>query len=184
MSPIISGSGGGGGGALTPLYSNVLGVAAASIDTGAAGIATSANVLLVYMYLRTDETVLSSTVNLTLNNDGGANYDQQNVNGNNASVAAASTVAQTSFTVFCNGASRLANGFSLIALELPAYAGTTGLKSGYVKMSLPDSTAANQSVWVESLEYRSTTAVSRLKIAPATAGKNFVAGSAVYIYGI
>src|SRR5215471_4424156 len=72
----ISGSGGAGG--LITLYdSGYLGGSAASIDTGAGGIASGHFCLVVLLYVRTDRAAIADNLTIIANNDSGANYDAE-----------------------------------------------------------------------------------------------------------
>lgn len=160
----------------------------ASIDTGVdtpdagSNVWTNGDLLEIYMLIRTDEAVTSSTTNVTLNNDGGANYDSQRVTGNNVTASAANALAGTSWQFGLDGASSAANYFSMLSLTIPAYAATVAYKRGAMQETKGDSTAANDVTGQRTLTYRSTGAITRLAIAPNTAGKKLKVGSQLLIY--
>jgi hypothetical protein len=164
------------------LFDSTLGASAASIDTGAGGIATTYDLLEVYLFLRTDEAVVASAVDIILNDDATAIYDLQYSRAVNATLTGASVVAGTSWNIAAAGASQQAGSFAVFCMSLPTYAQTTAHKAGTLHHGWADSTAANNRVQVSTVRYRSTTAVSRLKVS-APAGKNLIAGSRVLIYG-
>lgn len=186
MSPIISGSSGSTGGGLTLLFSSVLSGSAAVIDTGASGIAATSTHLRIYAYLRTDEAVGRSSVSLTVNNDTAANYDWQFVDGTNVTASANHSLGSSALTVLAvPGASfAQASTFGAITIDVPRYAQTTGRKVAIITFGMADSGAANTQSDVTIGNWRNTAAISRMAFTPQTGGANFIAGSAVYIYGI
>lgn len=163
--------------------SEVAGADAASIDTGASGIAAGYKVLEIWLYARTDEAVAKSVVDITLNNDSGANYDAQRITGDNATAAAGAGAGATLFQVFVPGASAAANFFGGFRITIPNYTGTVGYKFIELVGGMNDTNNANQHAAVRIFNYRSTTAISRLAVAPDTAAKKFKVGSRLTIFG-
>jgi hypothetical protein len=178
---IVSRSQGGGGiGAL--LFDSTLGAPANAIDTGAAGIALTQNILEVWIIARTDAAGATDTLLVTLNNDGGANYDLQSVVGNNVTASAGSTLAATAWTLAAHGNGGSASYASALVLTFPGYAQTTFFKTGTAMMERSDATAGNNFAYALGLGYRSAAAISRLKVAQNGAG-NLLAGSRLLILG-
>lgn len=171
-----------GGGAL--LFSQVRADnTATAIDTGANGIAGGYNVLEIFIFGRTDEAgLVRSTINVTLNNDGSAIYDRQYLDVTTATVSGTGVHAAASWQVLLAGASAASGVAGIANFVIPAYAGTTLNKHGTVLTGVADSSTSSQ--WTPAtVGYRSTTAISRLAVAPATGGVHLLAGTAVYIYG-
>lgn len=174
-------AGSSGSGGLVPLFDSTLGGDAASIDTGAGGITANHGCLHVYIIARTADAGASGPLNLTLNNDTGANYDMQNVNGVNVTAAAGNQLAQAQWNTIVHGSGGTANYASIWELTIPGYDQTTFFKTGILLAGISDGTAANQLATIFHVGYRSTTAISRMKIAGGTA--NLKAGSRLTIYG-
>lgn len=166
----------------------VTGSVKASIDTGVdtanAGSNdwTNGDLLEVYLYARTDEAVVTSSVNLTLNNDTGANYSRQFMAGNNSSSSIGAAASQSNINMQISGASHAANFFSATRIVIPNFTGTVGDKTFEIYNGNPDTTNANQTVYTWAATWASTSAVTRLAIAPATGGKNFAVGTQLLIY--
>jgi hypothetical protein len=181
--PIITGGGSGSGsGGLTPLFSSVLVGTAASIDSGAGGFATTSNVLMVFMLLRTNNAAGSDDVQLRLNNDSGANYDYENVQVANASLSGNPSAAATGVNLHITGNTAAAGVASPITAFLPAYGGTTFNKTGNVIIGIPAQAAAGDFLETKTFEWRNTAAVTRVSVGSGTG--SFLAGSAMYVYGI
>ena len=183
-----SSSGAVGGSSLVYRYT-VSGAVKASIDTGVdtpqAGSQDFANgdLLEVFMLLRTDEAVGVSQVDVTLNNDAGANYDVLRIKANGASTLAyANSFAANQWFIDVAGASVTANVFSAQNITIPDYAGTVAQKSAYAQSIIGDVSTTNSQYEQFGLNYRSTSAITRLKIVPHTAAKNFAVGSQLLIY--
>lgn len=161
----------------------------ASIDTGAdtpqAGIAgTSAfpglRILEVWICARTDAAGAAAAMNITLNNDGTGIYDVQRVQGNNATSAISAAINQTEWQVTAHGSG--GSGEPAVGrLTIPNYAGTVFSKTAEFTGAVPDSTAANEIVNIRALGYRSTSAITRLKVA-ATGSEKLKVGSRLMIY--
>jgi hypothetical protein len=179
--PIISPVGGASGGIGALLFDSTLGGDAASIDTGANGIAQTQNILEILIYARTDEAVVGSTVAVTFNNDAGANYDRQALIGTAAASVAQGT-ALNNLAPQVPGATTAANYFGTVQIIIPNYQTTSGFKCGTLVAGRVDSTAANERVEVWSFAYRATIAISRLKIANG-GGTVLKAGTRLLVYG-
>ncbi len=181
-----------GTGGTTLLFTyTVSGSAKASIDTNVDGtyaglFATTFNILEVWIFGRTDEAVFASSVNLTLNNDTGVNYDRAFVTtASGGSPVQGTSIGQTSFGIGLPGSSATANSPGLVRITFPGYADTTFWKIAEATQgNASDATAGHYSAAAQAFTYRSTgTAITRLKIIPATAAKNFIIGTRVLVYG-
>lgn len=182
MSPIVSQGGGGSGSSSTVLFDSTLSGSAASIDTGAGGIPQTQNLLEVWIIARTNDAAATALLNLTVNNDGGANYDMQKVTGASAAASASTNVAQTAWLVRTHGAGGTAGYPTVAVVTIPGYTQTTLAKTGTCVNGTPDGTGANETSDVWAYGYRPTTAISRMTVA-AQGASVLVAGSRLLILG-
>jgi hypothetical protein len=176
--------GGGGVGSTSLIYRyTVAGSDKASIDTGVdspdAGSNdwTNGDLLEVWVYARTDEAVVLSTIDLTLNNDTGANYDRQASTAINTTPTAGQLLAGSNWGLFAPGSSGAANYFGTFRVTIPGFADTTGYKVGELTGGKNDTTAGNNRFDTQLATYRSTSAITRLKIIPDTGAKNLKVGT-------
>ena len=173
-----------GGAAAAPLFNSTLGVDTASIDTGAGGIAGGFSLLEIQIIARTDEAVVNGHFALTFNNDTGANYDVETVQGNNAVASAGPVNGAANFNLVAAGASQAAGVFAAVSLYVPFYALTTGApqRAGWCTVSNVGTAAANSLIQVYGLNYRGTAAITRAKIINS-GGTVLKAGTSMAIYG-
>jgi hypothetical protein len=127
-----------------------------------------------------------STVNvqMRLNGDTAANYDDQRLQGTNAASSAAQNIAQTSARIgSATGATAVANEASLNEVTIYEYAGTTFRKVAASRCVVK---AADSSGSLFVLElgqwWRSTAAVTSATFFPSSG--NFVAGTTFTVYGL
>lgn len=179
--PIIGGASGGAGG-LQKLFDSTLGADAASIDTGAAGIAPGHGLLIISIIAQTDKATTGVTnVALTFNNDSGANYDWQEL----FNATATSFTAQSAINVTCGHP--LAGNTSYpgsATVIIPNYDATTFFKVGQSLGGVTDSATTTDGTQITQLGYRSTTAISRAKIAVTAGSTVLKAGSRLTVYGV
>lgn len=174
---------------LSKVYSyTVTGADKASIDTGidtpdsGSNDWTGGDLLEVSMLTRTDEAGAGINVDVTLNNDTANNYDLQYVAGVNAGAGAGIlALGNAAWPVASHGSGGSAGYAAVAEILFPHYAGTTFNKSGVLTGGRADATAGNNIVFVESLGYRSTAAITRMKVAAQGAAKLKV-GSQLLIY--
>lgn len=113
---------------------------------------------------------------MTLNNDNGASqYTWQHVSSGTGSTGDTLVHVQSVPT-----ASQAAGIACVFAIEIPFYAGPTFYKAGSVIQSGGDLTYLSVADHVGFM-YKSTSAISRIKVAPASG--NFIAGSRLMVYG-
>lgn len=169
----------------------VAGVDKASIDTGVdtpnAGSNdwTNGDLLEIFIVGRTDEAVNRSDINVRFNNDSAANYSRQGL-------AVADTTTSTPYADFGQnawflpviGANGTANYPGEISLTVPDYAGTTFYKNGQGSSICLTAGAGSvsQSLVAQTMSWASTSAITRLSIAPRVAGKNLKVGTQLLIY--
>ena len=161
----------------------------ASIDTGVdtadAGTNDWSNgdLLEIFFYSRTDEAVVSSAYLVTLNNDGSSIYDSTFLQNVNATVSGGNTLAAAAWNLNTAGASCASGVFGVTQIAMPNFAGTVANKFAVLSGGgFADTTAANIRTNARQLGYRSTTAISRFAVAPATAAKKFKVGTQLLIY--
>lgn len=164
------------------LFDSTLGADTASIDTGAGGIAAGYDVLEIFAVLRTDDAAARASVDVTLNNDTGANYDRQIIGAVTGTAFASPLAAGTKWSIDAHGSGGSASYPAVARITFPSYTATTFFKVGEMTNVLPDATTTNMSSEVWMLGYRSTTAISRMKIAGQGAAK-LVTGSRLLIFG-
>lgn len=181
-------SGAAGASALIYRYT-VAGSDKSSIDTGVdtadAGSSdwTNGDLLEVFVFARTDEAgVFRSTINMTLNNDTSSIYDRQYVDVSNTSVSGSPVVAQAQWQFVCSGNSGGSGVCGAWGMSFPNYMGTTFNKHGEFRGGVAEPTGSACQFDVQILGYRSTSAVSRLKIIPNTGGVKFKVGTQLLIY--
>lgn len=177
-------------GASVLLYDyEVAGSDKASIDTGVdtpnfgiagTGAFPALRLLEVWFCVRTDAAGAAAAVNITLNNDGTGIYDVQRVQGNNATSAISAAVNQTEWAVTAHGSG--GSGEPAVGrFTIPNYASTVFAKTAEFVGAVPDSTVGNEIVNMRALGYRSTSAITRLKIA-ATGSEKLKVGSRLMIF--
>lgn len=170
------------GSGLTQLFDTTLGGAAASIDTGANGVAGGHQHLVVIIVCRSSGATNIVDCFMTFNNDSGANYDWAWVRNVGGTVGAVDSHAQTSADVGQMPAATVtANYPSVITVNIPAYAQTTFYK-GLTAQGSPamDATASDRILFMSGT-WRNTAAITRIAIAPSLG--NLLAGSRLTIYG-
>lgn len=177
----ISGSGGAGG--LIILYQNTLGAPAASLDTGAGGIAAGHGELMVVIIARSSEAAVSNNLLLRFNNDSGGNYDWSWVyNGAATPQGAAANLATSAIVGKTQSANGIANTTAVTKLIVPGYDLTTFYKAGTAQSGALD-TSGNAYTVASAIQWRSTAAITRLAVFSAGGG-NLVTGSRLIVYGL
>lgn len=179
--PVFGGGGSGGSGGLVRLKTVTNGSTAA-LDTGAASIPAGHGSLYIVAYARSAVAGATEAYTLRFNGDSGGNYDFSGVQGSNSAVTSTPGVAQTAVTPsgLIVGNTALANYASAIVLEIPLYDNTTWFKSGVLRMTLPDSTSANNRMAVISFGWRSQTAITQVTLDSTS---HFLTGSSLTVYG-
>jgi len=173
----------GGSGGMTKLFDSTLGSDAASIDTGAAGIAGGYAAIQVQMVLRTASAGANEVAWVRVNNDSGNNYDWAYVRVNGTTVGGGSTSAGAQWEAVAGGSGGTANTFSVVAMTIPNYANTAICKSAVWQDGYTDGPAGWHLVYNRSGTWRSTAAISRLAVVSSTA-VNLKAGSRLTIFGL
>lgn len=172
-----------GGAGATVLYdSGALASAQNAIDTGAAGIAGGHNVLELWILARITNT--SAVLNMTFNNDTGANYHRQFVRGVSTTVSANTGSAENAFLLTTTvGGTHAASNFGILRITVPFYVDTTAYKiiecfAGNADTGGTTNRRAEAQIGV----WANTAAITRIAVA-ANAGLTLVAGSRMIVYG-
>jgi len=171
----------GGSANLTVLFDSTLGANAASIDTGANGIAQTAAHLLIVALLRTSEAVVISTGNWTFNGDTGTNYDRQTMRARGPTQTSGAAAGTANVSLNYPGASDTASHFGGSFMAIPCYRQTTAHKWLVEMGGWADTTTTNSEAHITIGNWRNTTAINQITV---TAGSgNLLAGSRLTIYG-
>ena len=168
---------------MTVLFDSTLSGAAATIDSGSSGFSIGYNHLRVVLYLRTAEAVVQSSVAITINNDGGSNYDIQRIRNVNTTVTGNISLARVNLLASCPGASAEAGAYAAVDMLIPAYAQTTGHKALTWTVGGTEDTAADCVMEQGAGRWKSTAAVNRIIVAGPGAN-NLAAGSRMTVYGL
>ncbi len=155
-----------------------------AVDTPDAGSNdwTNGDLLELYLYSRTDETVLTSVVYLKFNNSSTNIYDRQFTVSNNVTTCSSPNIGTAGVEWDVDGASQAANYFSHSSAYVPNFTGTVGYKAIGSQSGTAASAAANGQVFNGSHVYRDTAAITRAAISIATAGKKFKVGTQFLVY--
>ena len=168
---------------MTLIASAVLGADAASFSfTSIPG--TYNHLVLRFVLRQTAAGVSNRQLHLRFNNDSSSIYDTQQLVGNNSSASAAAfSAASVAILGYTPAATATANYASAGVIEIPGYALTTFFKHGTCQTGQDtNGAAANFRSDATSFVWRSTAAITRIDLLPQS--DNFLAGSAVYLYGV
>ena len=122
-----------------------------------------------------------------LNNDSGANYNEQDLKGDGASATASGNANQNEISLGrVPGASATANMAGQIQAHLANYVNTTFFKTLLAQfLHIRSNTPANWEVGLAGGMWKDTTAVSRITLLSTTGSSgNIASGSVVTLYGI
>ena len=159
----------------------------ASIDTGVdtadAGSNdwTDGDVLEVWVLARTDDAGAVVNIDMTFNNDTGSNYDRQIISGAGTTASAATQLANAFMGIVAHGSGGSSGYAAVNHCTIPGYAGTTFNKTMTAHCVIPDATSGNNRDLSESFGWRSTDAITRIKVAAESTAKLKV-GSQLLIY--
>lgn len=161
----------------TTLASDATNITFSSIPSGFSA-------LRLEIQARSDATATSDPVGVQFNSDTDSHYDIQSVSSNNSTTTSASAVAQTSAqaSLVPAASDTRAAIASAITVVIPNYDKTTFEKSLHVEGGFADSTAANCYAVLQTCSWRSTSAITSIKLFPQV-GTNFKTGSRAVLYG-
>lgn len=165
----------------------VSGSAKAGIDTGSDAAQAGSNdwangdLLEILILARTDQAITRSSLLMQLNGDTSSIYDQEQLRGLDTSVASAGAVAAAQWSLEVPGSSAAANYAAFLRGSLFAYTSPTFYKTAEFRGGYNHTSAASNfwSAWACS--YRSTSAVTRIKIFGGSSS-NFAVGSQLLVY--
>ena len=167
---------------LVKLFDQTLGVAAASIDTGANGIAAGHAHLKVEAMGRSDAATNIVDFIIRFNGDNGNNYDDAWLRNSGGTVSAVDDHAQPAAHIGqMPAATATASYVGSIGFDIPSYDQTSFFKSGFTLGSPAMDLTANDRIIFSSFTWRSTVAINQITILPSTG--NFLAGSRLTVYG-
>jgi hypothetical protein len=162
-------------------FDSTLGAPAAAIDSGAGSIPAGYNVLEFFIIGRTTQASVASNILVTVNADGGANYDRVVISNTNATVSGSNVLAGTSWDMNMVGDSADAGACGVWQFTIPGYAQTTFFKNGSGLYSAPEDTAAENRNQARGMRWRSTAAITRITVTSGSG--NLMTGSRLLIYG-
>jgi len=158
-----------------------------AIDTATITFASISGIyaaLKIIMYVRTDDSDTTDFIELTFNNDTGANYDWRTVMQTGSRSTSANNSANEIKMGFIVGANAPSNVFSNVELIIPDYANTANQKTleGHCNARATNfsggiSVSAFAGFW------RDNSAITEIDLV-SEGGSNFVAGSSIYLYGL
>ena len=149
------------------------------------GIPATFAKLVIDLYARGDTAAVNVGLNLTINNDGGANYDYFFTNAPiSATWTSGEGVAATSIrAVYIAAANAPAGTFDLANIEIPQYANASGQKVMSSEYTHKDNTTTgNLYRGVAAGWWRAKTAISRVTLTPSAG--NFAQYSTARLYGV
>lgn len=183
--PIISGSGSSGGGGVSRLYTTTLGADAASIDTGANGIAGSATHLHIVCAIRSARAANTfDTLRFQFNADTGTNYNSTLLFGQGTAASSSFDAAGVGVYAECPAATAPAGWFGAIVIAIPQYTSTTPRKQCVVQFDYVKALSSGNVISATlNGTWNSTAAITRLTIVSGNSA-NILAGSQISIYGM
>lgn len=154
-----------------------------AVDNGGttAPFPTNGTMLEIFATLRTDDAAAFHDINLTFNNDTSSIYERQYMVAGNTTQVDGAEAANPNFAFHVHSANGSASYPGSVEIAVPNYAGTTFWKTGTAKVSSNDATTGNSKAGMYGFGYRSTSAITRVKIAGQSTAKLKV-GSRVVIY--
>lgn len=181
--PIISGGSSSGGGAVTSLYdSGALGAPAATIDTGANGIAQTAKHLRVYIRAGSSRASQSDNLVVKINNDGGTNYDYNNANNHAGTFSGVEGVGSATPQPFTVPASTALRTLGIVVFDIVDYTANGIVQAGVGAYGYTFANTPNDQNGIGSVLWIGNAPITRLAISLST-GPNLIAGSRMTIYG-
>lgn len=173
------------GAVMRPIYDTAIVGPVSSFDVS--GISTAYRALFLQLVGRGTAAAGSTSVLLRFNNDSAGNYDYENFQANNATVASLGSVAQSSIFVGSIPAASVAAGIGgQVDISIGDYTNTTYHKimhsRAFVKTSAGAPAAGDLTSFNPSGTWRSTAAINRITILPSAG--NFDTGTRLTIWGL
>lgn len=170
------------GSGLVKLFDTTLGAPAASIDTGAGGIPSGHDCLIVCAIAQAATAAAQRVGIFRFNADAGANYDRQVMTAQNLTQSDAGQTGNAGIVSVIHGNAGSTSYPGIVWMVIPAYDATTFWKVCTIAYGLVDATVGNDIAGADVQGWRNTAAISRLSIAD-NAGGNLQTGSRLMIYG-
>lgn len=128
--------------------------------------------------------VIDADVDVRFNNDGGANYNEQDLVGANVTASATPAAGQTEANVGTfPGATGIANHIGQLQMHIANYNGVVFFKTAIAQfVSIPNNTVADFDTGQVGIVWRDTAAISRITLISSSG--NFITGSSMSLYGI
>lgn len=169
-------------GALTQLFDVTATGGETSLDTGANGVAQTANHLLVIVLSRHNVAETVNSGGLRFNNDSAANYGSERFRVNNATGTAAAFAGETSCGKIISSGTNAANAFGSNAFFIPYYrSGQQKTAIGLIGFIQAVGTVGSMEGGVATGGWSGTAAITRLAYIPSAA---LIADSRLTIYGL
>lgn len=170
------------GGGMVNIFDQTLGVSAASIDTGAGGVAAGYSGLMILAVGRAANAVFSGSFNLVFNNDTGANYQYIWTDNSNGTSSSFITTGQVATKIMEGPGSSVGAGiFGVAHVTIPAYTQTTANKAITSLGGFAETGGHSELVHLVGT-WNNAAAITR--VAFTTGIGNLVAGSRLTIYGL
>jgi hypothetical protein len=170
------------GGAMTRIGSPIV-LASPAPNFDFTSIPSTYNHLKIIIQARGDTALGQTDVQMRLNNDGGANYDNELLNGINTTASASNVTAGVDNYIGNVPAASATAGFAgSLEIVIFNYARTTFYKNYNGISGSMASAAANALSRFSTGQWRNTAAVSRVTLVPGAG--NFDTGSVATLYGI
>jgi hypothetical protein len=172
----------------TVLYDYTVVTPQASIDTfvndGGNGVGVDLsgahNILEMWIVGRTDQAADNSQHDVILNNDTGAHYDQQVIQGVGGGFNVFANQATNAWTFAMRGDNSLAGYASVQRFSFPSYATSDFFKTAESILGMVNDDGGQNFARTEALGWRSTDPITRVKM---TSVGTYLAGTRLLIYG-
>lgn len=142
--------------------------------------------LIIVGVLRHSNASVNVDLGMTFNGDSGANYDNQNFRGANATTSAGAATGDNEIDLnVIPAASGIANHVGIIHIEIPFYSDTTFFKTSNASIgSIPNTTIADFDIGGESGLWQSSNAITDISLfSPSNPATAFASGK-IALYGV
>lgn len=146
------------------------------------GIPSGYGDIRIAAYARSTQSAAVVGLLFRFNSDSGANYDYIYTQNSNTTVTGVSTAADSELDLVAPAATAAASSFASWDILVPAYADTTGHKSGTFVGGMAEATAGNTRTRAGAFRWRNTAAITSVTM---TLGSDSLAtGSSLRVYGM
>jgi hypothetical protein len=141
--------------------------------------------LVVRVSSRSDYAGNADYANLTINSDTSSIYSNTALRGNGTAAASYNEAnvspSTANYNTRQNADTSTSNTFSSLEIYIPSY--TASQNKAFSQFGAQENNNTTAELWPIASLYRSTTAISSLKLQPIF-GTNFLSGSSFYLYGV